>query len=51
MEELNLFDRGTEVPLAERLRPQTLDEFAGQSIFSERIRSFACLSKATESRR
>ena len=30
MEELNLFDRGTEVPLAERLRPQTLDEFAGQ---------------------
>ena len=30
MEELNLFDRGAEVPLAERLRPQTLDEFAGQ---------------------
>ena len=30
MEELNLFDRGAEVPLAERLRPQMLDEFAGQ---------------------
>jgi putative ATPase len=29
-EELNLFERGREQPLAERLRPQDLDEFAGQ---------------------
>lgn len=30
MEELGLFERRAEEPLAERLRPQTLDEFAGQ---------------------
>ena len=31
MEQMTFFDRDVEQPIAERLRPQTLDEFVGQS--------------------
>lgn len=36
-------------PLAQRLRPRTLDEVCGSSIYSAKIRSFAARSKAAES--
>ena len=41
MEQLTLFDGMTNQPLAARLRPQTLEEFAGQTHLWGEGRCFA----------
>lgn len=40
MEQLSFFDREEEQPLASRLRPRTLEEYVGQTIFWDRARSY-----------